>query len=56
MKGIRLGTNFALFLGFFGIATLEAFKSHDWLKAIFWVAIGIIFLVGDNLRKSQLRE
>jgi hypothetical protein len=43
MKNIRLSTNFAVFLLFFGVAALEAF----------WVAIGIVFLVADNLKKKE---
>jgi hypothetical protein len=54
MKRIKLGTNFALFVLFFGIATLEAFQGRNWLKAVFWLAIGLVFLVADNLRKPRL--
>jgi hypothetical protein len=52
MKKIRLGTNFAVFILFFGVAMLEAFQSHNWLKSIFWLVIGIVFLVADNLGKK----
>lgn len=51
MKKIKLGVNFTVFLLFFGVAMLEAFQSHNWLKALFWIAIGVLFLVADNLRK-----
>ena len=47
---INLGTNFAVFLLFFGVAALEAFQTHNWLKAAFWLAIGVVFLLADNLR------
>jgi len=53
MKRIKLSTNFAVFLLFFGVATLEAFQSQNWLKAGFWAAIGLVFLVADNLKKAQ---
>jgi hypothetical protein len=49
MKRIRLDA-FTIFLLFFGVATLEAFQTRNWLKAAFWLAIGIAFLVADNLR------
>jgi len=52
MKRINLGVNFTVFLLFFGVATLEAFQSRNWIKAAFWLAIGAAFLVADNLRKS----
>ena len=50
MKRIKLGTNVAVFLLFFGVATLEAFQTRSWIKAAFWLAIGIVFLLADNLR------
>lgn len=52
MKNIKLGANFAVFLLFFGVAALEAFQTRNWIKAAFWLAIGVVFLVADNLRKS----
>jgi len=56
MKGIRLGTNVAIFLLFFGVAALEAFQSGSWLKAGFWAAIGFVFLLADNFRKPELHD
>ena len=53
MKKIRLSTNFVIFLLFFGAASLEAFQTANWAKAAFWVAIGIVFLVADNLKKND---
>lgn len=53
MKKIKLGANFAIFALFFGIATLEAFQTRNWIKAAFWLAIGIVFLVADNLRRPE---
>ena len=43
----RLSTNFAVFVLFFGIATIEAFRTQDWLMVAFWVAIALVFLWGD---------
>lgn len=53
MKKIRLSTNFTVFLLFFGVAALEAFQTANWAKAAFWVAIGIVFLVADNMEKNN---
>jgi len=50
MKSFRFGTNFTVFVLFFGVATLEALQTRNWLKAAFWLAIGVVFLVTDNLR------
>jgi hypothetical protein len=53
LRKIRLRTNFAVFLLFFGVAALEAFQSANWTKAAFWVAIGIVFLAADNMKKNR---
>ena len=54
MTKIKLGTNMTVFLLFFGIATLEAFQTRIWVKAAFWLAIGIVFLAADNLKKHKV--
>lgn len=48
LNRVKLGNNFTVFLLFFGVAALEAFESRSWLKALFWLAIGIVFLAADN--------
>ena len=53
MKKITLGANFAVFLLFFGVATLDAFQTRNWLKAAFWLDIGTVFLVADNFKKGR---
>jgi hypothetical protein len=53
MNKLRLSTNFAVFLLFFGVAAVEAFQTRDWLKAVFWLAIGIVFFAADNLKKAK---
>jgi len=52
MKKIKLGTNFAVFILFFGVGLLEAFQTSNWPKAVFWFAIGFVFLVADNLKRA----
>jgi uncharacterized membrane protein len=56
MKKINVGANFAVFLLFFGVGLLEAFQTQHWLKATFWVAIGIVFLVADNVKQRAWGE
>jgi hypothetical protein len=51
MERLRLSTNVMVFMLFFGVTTLEAFQTHNWVKAAFWLAIGIMFSVADNLNK-----
>lgn len=52
MKRLNLGTNFVIFLLFFGVALLEAIKESNWLKATLWVAVGIAFLLADNFKRG----
>jgi hypothetical protein len=56
MKKIRLGSNFTIFLLFFGIAAIDAFQSGQWLKSLFWVAIGTVFLLSDKLRSKKAQK
>ena len=48
LKKLKFGTNFAIFVLFFGVASLEALQSQNWLKAAFWLAIGTMFLWADS--------
>lgn len=47
MKNLKFGTNFAVFILFFGVATLEAIQTQNWLWVAFWAAIGTVFLWAD---------
>jgi len=53
LRKINIGSNVAIFLLFFGLATLEAFQDRNWIKASLWFAIGLVFLVADNLRSAR---
>ena len=53
MKNLGLGSNFAVFLLFFGLSLLEAFQTRNWLRAAFWLAIAIVFLYTDRKRQPQ---
>lgn len=39
--------NLAVFIIFFGIALLEAFRQHNWLEAVLFLALGVISLRAD---------
>ena len=52
MRNLR-GTNVTIFLLFFGLTLLEAFQTRDWLRAAFWLAIGLVFLTADRLHREQ---
>ncbi len=49
---MNIGTNFAIFILFFGVSLLEAFQTGNWLKALFWLAIGSVFLRADFIKKK----
>ena len=42
---------FTIFIIFFGAATLDAITTRSWLRSIFWLAMGVAFLIGGSLRK-----
>jgi uncharacterized membrane protein YccC len=50
---INFGTNFAVFVLFFGIATIEAIQTQNWIKVAFWFTIGVVFLFADNLKRKK---
>lgn len=52
MKKIKLGDGFTIFILFFGIAALDAFETQAWPRIIFWLVIGFVFLLADNLKKA----
>ena len=45
---IKVGSNFAVFILFFGLALVEAIQSQDWLKAGIFFVLGVIFLLADS--------
>ncbi len=51
MIKIKFGTNFAIFVLFFGIGVIEAIQTKNWIKVIFWIAISLVFLFADNFTK-----
>lgn len=56
MKRINLGTNFIIFLLFFGVALQEALQEANWIKSLLWAAVGIVFLLADNLKRGRNGE
>ncbi len=56
MRKIQFGFNFAVFVLFFGVALLEAFQTRNWLRAAFWLAIAMVFLLADNLKMNKHKQ
>jgi len=44
---------FTIFLVFFGISLLDALWGGHWVRALFWVAIGVLFFVLDRIRRLR---
>lgn len=51
MKKLHFGTGFTAFIIFFGIAVLDSFTSRNIWWIAFWVLMGILFFIADNMRK-----
>ena len=45
-------TNTTVFILFFGMGVVEAIQTKNWIKVIFWFAIGFVFLFAD-IRKNK---
>lgn len=50
MRGLKLGMNFTIFALFFGVAALDAAQTQNWIRVVFWIAVGAIFLWADLKR------
>jgi len=47
MKKFKLGQNFAVFVLFFGIALIEAFRNGNRAEALLFLALGALSLWAD---------
>jgi hypothetical protein len=56
MKLLRLPASFTVFLIFFGISLLEAFRTRNWINVAFWIGIAIMFLIADGIRAGKKEE
>jgi uncharacterized membrane protein len=46
MKKTLYDSSFAIFVLFFGLATLNAFQRRNWSRGAFWSVMAIVFLIG----------
>ena len=42
-----------IFILFFGVALLDALKSHHWIEAWLWIAFGAAFLWSDLIARGR---
>ena len=50
---LKLGTNFAIFVIFFGMALVLALKNGNWIGALIFLIAGLISLWADNKKKKK---
>jgi len=48
MRKLKIGVNFTIFVIFFGIGLIEAIQKNNWLEALLFFVLGIIFLRADD--------
>jgi len=53
LKILKLRTSFTVFLLFFGISLIEAFRTRNWINVVFWIVIGTMFLAADKLKEDK---
>ena len=53
MRTPALGANMAIFILFFGLATIDAVQYQAWWRVMFWLMIGVVFLVVDSLGATR---
>ncbi len=49
----KLPESFTVFLLFFGLSVLEAFRTRNWINVAFWIGIAIMFLIADGLKPGK---
>jgi len=49
---LKFGTNFAIFVIFFGMALILALRNGNWLGALIFLIVGLISLWADNKGKK----
>lgn len=49
---MKIGTNIAIFILFFGIALVEALQANNWLLGGLFLLLGLVFLYADNQKNK----
>jgi hypothetical protein len=50
----RIPASITVFVLFFGISLLEAFRTHNWINVVFWIGIAAMFLFADGFKFRDL--
>ncbi len=53
MARLRVGPNFTIFALFFGAALLESVRHGDWLMAVIFIALAVLFMLVEPAPRSE---
>ena len=56
MKLLKLPASITVFLIFFGVSLLEAFRTRNWINVAFWIFIAIMFLIADGMKFRKVNK
>ena len=56
MKLLKIRASVTVFLLFFGISLLEAYRTRNWMNVTFWIAIAGMFLIADNITRQKVQK
>jgi len=51
---LKIPASFTVFLLFFAMSVLEAFRTRNWINVVFWIGIAVMFLVADGFKVRKL--
>jgi hypothetical protein len=51
---LKIPASFTVFLLFFAMSVLEAFRIRNWINVVFWMGIAVMFLVADGFKVRKL--
>jgi hypothetical protein len=51
---LRIPASITVFLLFFAVSLLEAFRTRNWINVVFWIAIAVMFLIADGFKFRKL--
>jgi len=51
---LKIPASFTVFLLFFAMSVLEAFRIRNWINVVFWMGIAVMFLVADGFKFRKL--
>jgi hypothetical protein len=53
MQNLQPNTGFTIFVIFFGVALLDALRNQNVLLVLFWISMGILFILLGRKKSSD---